>query len=113
MIFVMLFNLLATMLAGLGVFAWGVAGQSFAPNWGHVALLMIGSGLVTGIFGMLTQSTAIQIYYIFFSFGGIAFTASTMSWLGLPIQIIAVVTGIVGMLGCFAIAQILTGVPPD
>lgn len=113
MIFIVMFNLIATMLAGLDVFKWGATGQSFSPDWAALAVAMISTALVTGVFGLLTQTAASTVAGIFWAGGGIVLTVSTMNWLALPGAITLVVDGVVGMLGFFAIVQILTGVTPD
>ncbi len=116
LIFVFLFNLVLTMLYGLNVFSWGKGagtGDVLAFSWEKIAKAMIGTSIVTGVFGLLTQMTAMQVMVFFTGVGAFAMTVTTMNWLELPTPITAVVSGMIGLLCLFAIIQILSGSAPD
>jgi len=115
MLFMFLVNLVLPIIYGFHIFSWGAgAATSVASfDWRWYAGIMIGTGLITGIFGMLTQTTAQQLLFIFTSATGTGLTVATMRWLGLGWGIEVIVDGMMGILALYAIIQVLTGSVPD
>jgi len=115
MLFVFLVNLVLPVLYGFHLFSWGTGAAVNVStfDWRYYAGLMIGVGLLTGVFGMLTQSTASTLLTIFMSGTGVGMTAGTMHWLGLSSGIELIVDGMMGLLALYAIIQVLTGSAPD
>lgn len=112
-VFIVLFNLTLTAMAGFDLFGWERSGLGVAVDWRSYAYAIATAGLVTGILGAVFlhggAQVANQLVGVFFSSSGFFTTVSTCRWLDLPPGITLIVEGMTGFLAMFAIAQILSG----